>query len=504
MNNDSGSSSGGISYKQVGADYFAKRGLRRYAKVWSLWALGVGAVISGHYSGWNFGLAYGFGSMLVAGLIIAAMYWGLIFSLAEMSPALPHTGAAYSFARSAMGPWGGMFTGLAESIEYIITPSVIVFFIGSYLQPIFGTAESFQPVYWVGAYVVFLLLNLYGVELSFRVSVFVTVGALLVLAIYWISAIPHVDIERWALNVGVGADGKAVELAEGGGSWFPFGWKGVLATLPFAVWLFLAIEQLPLAAEESADPKKDMPKGLIAGMATLMLSATLMCFLNAGVGSADGMHGAWTLSTSNWPLLDGFNVTFGAGAVAKLLGLLATIGLIASFHTIIYAFGRQIYSLARAGYYLPFMSLTNEKKVPHMALFVGSALGLSTMLILWFVTGENRATIIGAILLNMAVFGAMISYAMQGLSFIMLRKNMPNIVRPYRSPLGVPGALVTVVIALVTLYAQFQDVNYQKAVYAVAIFYALGILYFALYGRNQLILSPEEQFATSGGQRAHD
>ena len=133
------SSSGGVSYKQVGADYFEKRGLKRYAKVWSLWALGVGAVISGHYSGWNFGLANGFGSMLVALFIIAAMYWGLIFSLAEMSPALPHTGAAYSFARSAMGPWGGMFTGLAESIEYILTPAVIVFFIGSYMGAIFET-----------------------------------------------------------------------------------------------------------------------------------------------------------------------------------------------------------------------------------------------------------------------------------------------------------------------------------------------------------------------------
>src|SRR3970282_283975 len=92
---------GGLTCKKVDKVYFEKRGLRRYAKVWSLWALGVGAVISGHYSGWNFGLASGFGSMLVALFIIAAMYWGLIFSLAEMSPALPHTGAAYSLARSA-------------------------------------------------------------------------------------------------------------------------------------------------------------------------------------------------------------------------------------------------------------------------------------------------------------------------------------------------------------------------------------------------------------------
>ncbi|HEV8444635.1 MAG TPA: amino acid permease [Steroidobacteraceae bacterium] len=497
-------SSGGVSYQQVGADYFEKRGLRRYAKVWSLWALGVGAVISGHYSGWNFGLANGFGSMLVAGLIIAAMYWGLIFSLAEMSPALPHTGAAYSFARSAMGPWGGMFTGLAESIEYIITPAVIVFFIGSYLQPIFGTAEQYQPLYWIGAYAVFLFLNLYGVELSFRVSVFVTVGALAVLAVYWISAIPHFDLHRWALNIAVDpASGAAVELPDGNGAWFPFGWKGVLATLPFAVWLFLAIEQLPLAAEESADPKKDMPKGLIAGMSTLMLSATLISFLNAGIGSVDGMHGAFSLSSSNWPLLDGFNVTFGAGAIAKVLALLATIGLIASFHTIIYAYGRQIYSLARAGYYLPFMSLTNARKVPHMALFAGTALGLVTMMILWFTTGAKRGDVIGAILLNMAVFGAMISYAMQGLSFIVLRTRMPNIARPYRSPLGVFGATMTIVIALVTLWYQLQDPKYQKAVYAVAIFYALGILYFAFYGRSRLILSPEEEFATSKGAKGH-
>lgn len=495
--------SGGVSYKQVGADYFANRGLRRYAKVWSLWALGVGAVISGHYSGWNFGLANGWGSMLVALFIIAAMYWGLIFSLAEMSPALPHTGAAYSFARSAMGPWGGMFTGLAESIEYVLTPAVIVYFIGSYLGAIFSTGPEFQPVWWAGAYIVFLVLNLYGVELSFRVSVLVTVAALAILAVFWVSALPSVDFDRWALNVGVGPDGSKVELPEGGGEWFPFGWKGVLATLPFAVWLFLAIEQLPLAAEESADPKKDMPKGLIAGMLTLMISALLITWLNASIGKADGMHGSFSLSTSGEPLLDGFRVLYG-NAAANTLAFLAVIGLIASFHTIIYAYGRQIYSLARAGYYLPFMSLTNKQKVPHMALFAGSILGFATMMILWFVLGsEKGGAIIGSTLLNMAVFGAMISYAMQGLSFIMLRKNMPNIVRPYRSPLGIPGAVVTIVVALVTLYYQLQDPIYQKAVLAVFAFYVLGILYFALYGRNQLILSPEEEFATSKGEKGH-
>ena len=112
-----------------------------------------------------------------------------------------------------------------------------------------------------------------GVELSFRVSVIVTLLALAVLAIFWVSAMPHFDFARWALNIGVGPDGKPVELAEGDGAFLPFGWNGVLARLPFAVWLFLAIEELPLAAEESADPKRDMPKGIISGMVTLIVSA---------------------------------------------------------------------------------------------------------------------------------------------------------------------------------------------------------------------------------------
>ena len=128
---------GSVTYREVDQDYFDKRGLRRHAGVTSLWALGVGAVISGEYYGWNFGLGTGgFGGLLVAGVIMAIMYYGLVYSIAEMSPALPHTGGAYSFARSAMGPWGGFLTGLAENMEYVITPAVVVGAMGLLMQQI--------------------------------------------------------------------------------------------------------------------------------------------------------------------------------------------------------------------------------------------------------------------------------------------------------------------------------------------------------------------------------
>lgn len=490
--------SSGVSYRKADADYFEKRGLSRYAGVWSLWALGVGAVISGHFSGWNFGFSTGgWGGMLVAGILIAIMYLGLTLSIAEMSPALPHTGAAYSFARTAMGPWGGFITGLCENVEYVLTPAVVVTFITAYVNAILGLDPAWSPLIWILFYLIFLGVNVFGLELSFKVTLIITLISLAVLVFFWISAIPVMDFNRWALNIGVGPDGGIIELPEGGGAWFPTGFSGVLATLPFAVWLFLAIEQLPLAAEESVDPKRDMPRGIILGIVTLMVSAFMIVLLNPSVPGVGAFH----LATSLEPLLDGFRAVYGDGGVV-LLGIVALTGLIASFHTILYAQGRQIYSLSRAGYFPTILSVTHPTyRTPHVAMIAGCVTGLAVMLVIWFSLGaEEGGSIIGSVLLNMAVFGAMFSYIMQAISFILLRRRLPHIERPFRSPLGVPGAVLTIVIAVVTLLYQVQDPNFTKGVLWVAVWFAVAIGYFALVGRHRLILSPEEEFAL--GHRA--
>ncbi|PKA39908.1 amino acid ABC transporter permease [Rhizobium sullae] len=484
---------GGVSYHTPGQEYFDIRGLRRHAGVFSLWALGVGAVISGDFSGWNLGFAVGgWGGMFIGTILITIMYLGLTYSIAEMSPALPHTGGAYSFARTAFGPWGGFITGVAENIEYVLTPAVVVFFIGSYLTGIFGTPLGFQPAWWLIGYIVFVGLNVRGVELSFNVTVIVTLIALAILAFFFVSAVPFMDFGKYAMNIGVDpTTGTAVELPDGGGPFLPFGVYGVLASMPFAVWLFLAIEQLPLAAEESVDPRRDMPRGIMLGMFTLIATGFLVLIINPAIPS-----GAFKLGSSGEPILDGFRAIYGTGW-AKILALFAVAGLIASFHAIIFAFGRQIYSLSRAGYFPHFLSVTHgAHKTPNTALIAGSLVGFLVMLAVWFTQGgEQAGSFIGGVLLNMAVFGAMFSYLLQGLTFIQLRRAFPNIERPYRSPFGVPGAVLTVVIALVTIFFQLTDPLYQKGVIGVAIWYALAIAYFAAHGRKTLVYSPEEEFA---------
>jgi ethanolamine permease len=489
-------SAGGVKYAKQDSSYFAKRGLQRYAGIWSLWALGVGAVISGHFSGWNFGfMTGGWGGMLVAGIIIAVMYLGLVFCIAEMSPALPHTGAAYSFARTAMGPWGGFVTGLFENVEYVIAPAVICTFVAAVFASVAGLDVAYYPILWAILYAVFLALNIFGVALSYKVTLLVTVVSLLGLVAFWIVGFSSFDFGRWALNIGVGPDGKAVELPEGNGPLFPFGFTGVLATLPFAVWLFLAIEQVPLAAEESVDPRKDLPKGIILGMLTLIVSAFMIVLINPSIAGV----GSFALGSSLEPVVQGARSVMGqTGAV--IFGIIALVGLIASFHTILYAQGRQIYSLSRAGYFPSALSVTHPThKTPHVAMIVGSVVGFVVMLVIWYANGGGGPgpaqlgdDIIGSVMLNMAVFGAMLSYIAQALSFILLRRNQPNIERPYRSPFGIPGAVVTIAIAVVTLFYQLQDPNFFRGVIWVIVWLVVGIIYFALVGRNRLILSPEE------------
>jgi ethanolamine permease len=416
--------------------------------------------------------------MLTALCIMTAMYFGLCLSIAEMAAALPHTGGAYSFARAAMGPWGGYITGLAENMEYILTPAVIVVGIGGYLGAIFHTPPSWAPMWWLICYVLFVCLNIYGVELSFRFSLAITIAALAVLAVFWIGAIPHVDLAKWA------------------GPLKPSSLKSVLGCLPFALWFYLAIEQLPLAAEESHDPARDLPRGLISGLATLVFCAFATLFTSAGMAP-----GAEAVGKSQEPLFLGFVTIFGSGVSSSLLAAIACTGLIASFHTIIFAYGRQIYSLSRAGYFPSWMSVTHPKrKTPNRALIAGAVLGYLAALAI-HLAGQGSA--VGAVLINMAVFGAVLAYVLQMASFVLLRRKYPTLPRPYRSPLGLAGAWLAAAIAIVTLGTLFANPDYNKGVVGAAVWFLAGIIYFAAHARNKLILAPEEEFARKlgGGDR---
>ena len=265
----------------------------------------------------------------------------------------------------------------------------------------------------------------------------------------------------------------------------------IFYAMPFAMWLFLGIEQLPLAAEEVREPEKNIPKSSRLCIFTLGLSALIIVFLNPAVVGSEALAG------SDEPLLDGYRAIL-PGNLAAVLSAFALIGLLASIQGIMFAYGRNLYSLSRAGYYPAFLSLTGKKKTPYWGLVVGAIIGFAALFIIAY--GGDGA---GSVVLNIAVWGAVLAYLLQMVSYVILRKKMPDIKRPFTSPFGMPGAVIAGLLAFCIFVAVLLNPDYRLAVYAMVVIYVLATIFFAVYGRKHLVLSPEEEFAASGGKVAY-
>ncbi|MGW7055475.1 ethanolamine permease [Streptomyces sp. NPDC054887] len=457
----------------AGSGYLQRRTLRRGSAGWLLLTgLGVAYVVSGDFSGWNIGLAEGgFGGLAIATLLMGVMYACLVFSLAELSAVLPTAGGGYGFARRALGTWGGFLTGTAILIEYILAPAAISIFIGQYVESLnlFGLTAGW-PVY-LACFAVFIGIHLWGVGEALRFSLVVTAVAVAALLIFAVGAFTEFSAD--GLN-----DIPVDEGAFGANSWLPFGLLGIWAAFPFGMWFFLGVEGVPLAAEEAKDPVRSMPRALAISMAVLALLALITFF------AATGARGAAAVQDAGNPLVVALQGDGDPTALSRFVNYAGLAGLVASFFSLIYAGSRQLFALSRAGYLPRFLSLTSRRKAPYLGLLIPGAIGFA----LAAGTGD------GARMLNIAVFGATISYALMALSHIVLRRREPGLHRPYRTPGGVLTSSVAFVLALSALVATF--LVDKEAAFIALVVYGVALAYFAFYSRHRLVATaPEEEFA---------
>lgn len=462
--------------------YLERRSLRRGSAGWLLLTgLGVAYVVSGDYAGWNFGLAEGgFGGLAIATVLMGTMYTCLVFSLAELSSILPTAGGGYGFARRALGTWGGFLTGTAILIEYILAPAAISVFIGGYVESLglFGI-EAGWPVY-LACFAVFIGIHLWGVGEALRFSFVITGIAVAALIIFCIGAFTHFD--AGSLN-DIAVDGEAF----GSGSWLPLGILGIWAAFPFGMWFFLGVEGVPLAAEETRDPVRSMPKALAWSIGILVILALLTLLPAAGAAGSDAIKDA------DNPLVAALETASGGDptTLSRIVNYAGLAGLVASFFSLIFAGSRQLFALSRAGYLPRFLSLTSSRKAPYLGLLVPGAIGFS----LAAATGD------GARMLNIAVFGAAISYVLMALSHIVLRRREPELHRPYRTPGGLITSSVAFVLACAAVVATFL-VDPTAAGIAFVL-YVIAVGYFAFYSRHRLVAAaPEEEFAALAAAEA--
>ena len=431
--------------------------LQKRLGAFQLWGIAVGLVISGEYFGWSYGWAQaGTLGFLITTITVAAMYIAFIFSFTELTTAIPHAGGPFAYSRAAFGPGIGAVAGMATLIEFVFAPPAIALAIGAYLHVQFP--ELSPKLAATGAYALFMGLNIVGVHIAAMFELVITLLAVGELLVFMGVVAPAFQWSHFAAHGWAGAGGFHIGAL-----------PGMLAATPFAIWFFLAIEGVAMAAEEAHDPHRTIPIAYLTGIVTL----TLLAF---GVMVFAGGSGDWgALANLNDPLPQAMIRVVGmASGWLHMLVWLGLFGLVASFHGIIVGYSRQIFALAREAYLPPVLARLHPRfATPHWAILAGGAVGIAAIF------SDSVISIAGqsltASIVIMAAFGALSMYVLSMAALFRLRRDAPDMARPFRAPLYpfLPGfALVGALCALLAL------VWFNPVIFALF----LGIMALALSG----------------------
>ena len=411
-----------------------------------LWAIGVGLVISGEYFGWNYGWGVaGTVGLLIATLFITLLYFTFIFSFTELTTAIPNAGGPFAYALQAFGPLGALVAGYATLIEFLFATPAIALALGSYVHflnpvvPVVGCS--------VASFVVFTIINLLGIKEAAWFSLVMTVLAIAELLLFIGVVAPDFKLSLFLHNP------------------MPFGWGGVFAALPFAIWLYVCLEGVAMVAEEVKNEKNAIAKGYISALLTLTILALAVMFCVGGIAEWE------KLAHLDYPLPESIALVMGRdNPLTKLFASVGLFGLIASFHGIIISYSRQIFALARSGY-LPhgLSKVSKGRQVPFWALLVGAIFGIIALLSL----DTSKLVILSTI-------GAVVVYIISMLALFKLRQSQPMMKRPFEAPFYpiFPGmALLLAVVALgamIYFYSWLSLLFFGGLVLIMGLFYASG------------------------------
>jgi ethanolamine permease len=420
-----------------------------------LWGLGVGYVISGMYFGWNLGLEKG-GTLglAIATFFIIIMYVTFTFSYTELACAIPKAGGAFDYASRALGPKWGFIAGMAQNIEFVFAPPAIAFAIGAYFNLFFPQIPILAIA--VFAYFVFTALNIYGVKAAATFELVITIFAVGELLLFAGVTFPHFEYSNLEINA------------------LPHGWQGIFASIPFAIWFFLAIEGVANVAEETVNPQRTVLIGFGSAILTLVILCVLTFTSSVGVAGWEAIVYQSDGTTSDGPLPLALSKIVGQDNwLYHLLVTIGLFGLVASFHGIILAAGRATFEFGRVGYAPKFMGNVHAKfKTPANALLINMSIGIIALF-----TGKTGEII------TISVFGALTLYIISMISFFKLRKNEPELERPFKVPMYPLFPAVALLIALVALAA----VTFYNFYLAIIFLGLIGVsyLYFVFTAKHE-------------------
>lgn len=436
-----------------------------------VWALGVGIVVCGQYFGWNLGLAgNGPAAMLIASLAVCLLFLAWVLTLSELTVAMPRAGGPLDYGRRAGGPWLGFLMGWSMYLECLFAGVATALAAGKSVAFLVNPAAPDRHLAVVVGLVVvavFFVLQARGVKEQARALVLMTYAGLAGLVAFWVAALTNFSWDRVWTTPALPADK---------------GWGAVLDAVPFALWWLIVIEAAALAAEEARDPARTVPRGMTWAVLTVIGMVVLTTVTACGAVPFERIAARPTDDGPmpvDYPLAEVLRLipAGGSGALFHGFGAVALVGLVASYHGLLFGSSRQLFALGRDGFLPAGLGAVNPtRRTPVAALAATSVLTAAFVVAnLWFEQAVAVAVLV-------AGFAALVLYLLSMGALLRLRRREPGLLAGYRAPLGWWLPLGVVVLSAVALLVYPRIDATGVVVPAAAGMYAVGALGFATLG----------------------
>jgi ethanolamine permease len=413
-------------------------------------ALGVAISVSGSFAGWNYGLGPGgAGGMIVAAMATGLLFYCLTQAVAELAAAMPSSAGFDAYVGAVLGPVAGFIAGICVALGLAVGTGLALTFTAAYTEGMFGIGG--WPV--IGALLAIVLgLHLRGAKDAVGFTMLIGGFAVLVLLCFCLAMAPHFAVPNLYTDV------------NGTQTLFPGGVLGVVQAVPFALFMFLGVEQAAQAAAEVHDPARSMPRALFVAILLAFLIGIAVLLI------ATGATGASALASSDDPLFAAVHAQpqdLFHGILGRVVGTGALVSFLATFFSLAYGSSRQFHHLASSGSLPAWLTRTNGRGAPVPALAVMAVIGGITAAF-----PPESAMIV-------FIFLLVIMYELLLIAFLRFHQTAAaTIQRPYRavggSAVGWVGAVLGLAAVLCCYQLEMAALSYAIVVLAALLAYFLS------------------------------
>jgi len=427
------------------------------------------------------------GPALIISFILTAIACGFTaLCYAELSAMVPISGSAYTYAYATMGELVAWIIGWDLIIEYAIGNVAVAISWSGYFNDFLKSAFGLNIPLWLRLdYRTFIQkgFDLASVPHVFNIPVIFNLPAVLI--VFALTALLVVGIKKstrfndflviiklavLALFVGVGFYYFDIR------NWTPFapgGWKGIQVGAATIFFAYIGFDAVSTVAEETRDPKRDMPIGIIGSLIVCTLVYILVTVALTGM-----MPFMELKNKIAEPLIAGLDYNHAARWIIVIVSLGSVVA-----HTavlLVFQMGqpRIFFSMSRDGLLPGYFATIHKKfKTPYITtIWTGVIVGILSA----FCNIDEMA--------NLCNIGTLFAFVLVCAGVIVLRIKDPDRIRPFRAP----GGFVTPALGIG--FCLFLMMGLDKITWLrFFVWLLLGLVVYFMYGYKHSRLRNNEE-----------